>query len=103
MYKGAVGGWVNGRHEVNASWKCSPTSWSWGASAQTKGGTSMPASPAPETNELRCPSCQSARVAPAEHFIVSGGVVVRKEHRCAACGAVFWVRANDERLPADLE
>jgi hypothetical protein len=63
----------------------------------------MPPSRVPETNELRCPSCQSARVASAEHFIVSSGVVVRKEHRCGACGAVFWVRANGERLPADLE
>jgi hypothetical protein len=50
----------------------------------------------PETAERRCPACQSDRVTPAEHVIVSGGVVVRKEYRCAACGAVLWVRADGE-------
>ena len=39
---------------------------------------------------------ESDRITPAEHVIVSGGIVVRKEHRCAACGAVFWMRADGE-------
>jgi transposase-like protein len=46
--------------------------------------------------ERRCPACESDRITPAEHVIVSGGIVVRKEHRCAACGAAFWVRANGD-------
>jgi uncharacterized protein with PIN domain len=59
--------------------------------------------PSPETDKSRCPTCQSERIAPAAHVIVSGGVVVRKEHRCAACGAVFWVRADGAELNAPPE
>jgi hypothetical protein len=50
----------------------------------------------PEMAERRCPACQSDRITRAEHVIVSGGVVVRKEYRCGACGAVLWVRADGE-------
>jgi predicted Zn-ribbon and HTH transcriptional regulator len=50
--------------------------------------------PSPETDKSRCPACRSERIAPAALVIVSGVVVVRKEHRCKACGAVFWVRAD---------
>ena len=52
----------------------------------------MPEPPLPETTERRCPGCRSERIAPADHVIVSSGVVVRKEYRCAACAAVFWLR-----------
>ena len=50
----------------------------------------------PEMVERRCPACQSDRITPAEHVIVSGRVVVRKQCRCAECEAVFWVRADGE-------
>jgi len=50
----------------------------------------------PEMAERRCPACQSGRITRAEHVIVSDGVVVRKDYRCAACGRVFWVRADAE-------
>jgi hypothetical protein len=57
--------------------------------------------PAPtEMAERRCPACQSERIARAAHVIVSDGVVVRKEHRCAACGTAFWVRADGAELNA---
>jgi hypothetical protein len=53
--------------------------------------------PAPaEMAERRCPACQSDRITPAEHVIVSGGVVVRKQYRCKECGALSWVRADGE-------
>jgi hypothetical protein len=40
----------------------------------------------PTNEEHRvCPSCASDRTGPAEHVIVSGGVVVREEHPCAVC------------------
>jgi DNA-directed RNA polymerase subunit RPC12/RpoP len=51
--------------------------------------------------ERRCPSCQSDRTVPAEHVIVSDGVVVRKEYRCAACGGMFWVRADNANGPRE--
>jgi hypothetical protein len=46
--------------------------------------------------ERQCPACQSGQITPAAHVIVSGRVVVRREYRCAACGAVFWMRADGE-------
>jgi predicted Zn-ribbon and HTH transcriptional regulator len=57
----------------------------------------------PKTDARRCPGCQSDRIGPAEHVIVSGRIVVREEHRCAACGVVFWVRADGAPLkpPSD--
>ncbi len=48
----------------------------------------------PETDVHRCPACHSDRIAPAEHVIVSGEILVRREYQCAACGGTFWVRAD---------
>jgi uncharacterized protein with PIN domain len=47
-----------------------------------------------ESNERRCPACQGDRTTPAEHVIVSHGVVVRRQYQCAACGGAFWVRTD---------
>jgi hypothetical protein len=48
-----------------------------------------------ETVPERCPTCQSNRIAPAGHVIVSDGlVVVRRQYQCAACGGAFWARAD---------
>ena len=53
-----------------------------------------PEFPLPEFRKRRCPGCQSDRTGPATHVIVSDGVVVREEYRCAACGVAFWVRMD---------
>jgi len=50
--------------------------------------------PSSGTTEHRCTSCQSDRTGRAEHFIVSGGAVVREEYRCAVCGNAFWVQTD---------
>jgi|KBSSwiStaDraftv2_1062776.scaffolds.fasta_scaffold220208_3 DNA-directed RNA polymerase subunit RPC12/RpoP len=53
-----------------------------------------PERPLLESDQRRCPDCRSGRTTPAEHVIVSDGVVVRREYQCAACGAAFWVRTD---------
>jgi predicted Zn-ribbon and HTH transcriptional regulator len=57
------------------------------------GSLPMPApEPAvPETNERRCPRCQSDALEPPGRVIAASdaGGVVKVEHRCQSCGLVF--------------
>ncbi len=49
--------------------------------------------PAPallETNEPRCPACQSHRIAPVGHVLAAGGLI-KLEQRCEACGTAFFL------------
>lgn len=49
----------------------------------------LPEPELPETRARRCPACQSQQIEPVSHVTALSGVI-KVEHRCEACGALFW-------------
>jgi hypothetical protein len=49
-----------------------------------------PALALPETDQPRCPSCRSHRIAPVGHVLAAGGLI-KSEQRCEVCGTVFFL------------
>jgi hypothetical protein len=50
---------------------------------------SPPEAALPETRARRCPACHSEEIVPVGH-VVAGDGLVKVQHRCEACGIVFW-------------
>jgi hypothetical protein len=55
-------------------------------------GMSAAMSPEPQLpviHERRCPSCLGEQIKHGGHVIAGDGMI-RSQHRCESCGAVFW-------------